>query len=345
MDTQELIQMVSTVLASEKQGILYRPEMTRAVGGVTSAILLQQMVYWWQRSEFGPFYKFKEPCESALYRPGDSWCEELGFSRAEFDTAIKRIGVKKTKGVTIAEAAKQSSEEEKPIIYWITPGRVSYYTINPVVLLKILKDAYLPKSENQAIPKETFQPYVDTESSPTISETTRNHPEKGVPEILASDDCADLWEEVANRPEQESSPAIKQTDWLPHLADYYKRTQGKPSWTEPAAAGGADPYLDGPLTAACTILRITPEALTEKEQREHATIIRDIAEKVKGGTPELFTQACREWFKHGPTWKGKKGTPYSGIHSDGLCDDIRILMRQITSGTIGKASNGWSKTY
>jgi predicted transcriptional regulator len=134
-------------------------------------------------------------------------------------------------------------------------------------------------------------------------------------------------------------------DYLTDVVAIYKRTKGKPSWTIPAEAGGADPYLNGPLMAACAVLRITPEALTEKEQRDYASVIRKIAEGVKDGTPELFIQACQMWSSCGPTWKGKTGPPYSSIRGDGFRDDMQILMRQITSGTIGKGGNGWSRSY
>jgi hypothetical protein len=131
----------------------------------------------------------------------------------------------------------------------------------------------------------------------------------------------------------EQSSILEQTDPLSLAAECVKRGAAGRSWTV-TGPEGADPYLDGPLTAACTILRISPTSLTEKEQRAYASVIRTITEGVKEGTPELFIQACQAWTKHGPVWKGKTGAPYSTVWAQGFQDDIGILMRQLQSGTI-----------
>lgn len=178
---------------------------------------------------------------------------------------------------------------------------------------------------------QTVTSHVTQPCHPNRQEPLHNRQEESPTGDLPGDD-SELTDEPPPR------------DYLTDLAAYHKRTKGKPSWTIPAAAGGADPYLDGPLVAACAILRITPESLTEKEQRSYASVIRTITEGVKDGTPELFIQACQMWASHGPTWKGKTGPPYANVRGDGFRDDMQMLMRQIISGTIEKA-NGWSKDY
>lgn len=71
----------------------YCPKLNRVTGSVTASILMCQLEYWFQKTNDQPFYKFLEPCEDVCYKTGDSWTEELGFSRFEFRTAFSKIGM------------------------------------------------------------------------------------------------------------------------------------------------------------------------------------------------------------------------------------------------------------
>ena len=71
----------------------YCPKLNKITGSVTASILMCQLEYWFQKTHDQPFYKFLEPCEDTCYKEGDSWTEELGFSRFEFRTAFSKIGV------------------------------------------------------------------------------------------------------------------------------------------------------------------------------------------------------------------------------------------------------------
>ena len=139
-DTKALL--LAKLFGGDKESIPYRPRVAMIVGGVSNAILFQQIVYRWNGNEQKPFYKFKEPCAHHLYKEGDSWLEELGFSRREFDNGIAEIGIKKTKDVTLKDAIEQCKEQRKPVIYWITPGRVTFYTIVLDAMYAVLSAAY-----------------------------------------------------------------------------------------------------------------------------------------------------------------------------------------------------------
>ena len=78
----------TTILAADKNVILYRKELNELTGSVTATILLQQIIYWGKKTG-GEFYKFIEPCKHEKYKSGDSWTEELGFSKREFQQLIK----------------------------------------------------------------------------------------------------------------------------------------------------------------------------------------------------------------------------------------------------------------
>jgi len=83
--------MENHILALIRNAIPYCKDLRAITGSVTAAILLQRLDYWFSEFPDG-FYKFLEPCNHELYREGDSWTEELGFSQEEFTTAWKKIG-------------------------------------------------------------------------------------------------------------------------------------------------------------------------------------------------------------------------------------------------------------
>ena len=72
--------------------IPYVRELRTIAGSTSATVVMQQLDYWFIRHPDG-FYKFLEATPTAkLYRPGQSWCEELGFTKDEFRTAFDRIG-------------------------------------------------------------------------------------------------------------------------------------------------------------------------------------------------------------------------------------------------------------
>lgn len=78
------------VLAEDAVIVMYRPSLKEITGSVNSAILLSQMLYYAKITD-NNFYKFKMPCKHRLYKEGDSWCEVLGFSKFEFENALKAL--------------------------------------------------------------------------------------------------------------------------------------------------------------------------------------------------------------------------------------------------------------
>ena len=90
--------MKNKLLYITRNVVPYIKELRTIAGSVTATILWQQLDYWFANKPDG-FYKFLEPCHNSAYRDGDSWTEELAFSKAEFRTAFKSIGIAyKSKG-------------------------------------------------------------------------------------------------------------------------------------------------------------------------------------------------------------------------------------------------------
>ena len=84
--------------------IKYYPEFKRVFGSEKSALIFERLEYWSQKYETG-FWKFFEPCPHPLYRQGDSWEEEVGFSRKVFKRIFSLIG---THYASKSEFLKQS---------------------------------------------------------------------------------------------------------------------------------------------------------------------------------------------------------------------------------------------
>jgi hypothetical protein len=132
-----------TLIAEDQQLITYRPKLNKITGSVTATILLQQILFHWKGKKGIPFYKFKEPCSHERYKEGDSWEEEIGFSRKEFDTAIKKIGYKIGKNKNFKEKKKQEA-----FVWFRTDSqRVTWYEVNEKALEKALNGIYLVTTE------------------------------------------------------------------------------------------------------------------------------------------------------------------------------------------------------
>ncbi|MHC1747479.1 MAG: hypothetical protein AB9856_03710 [Cellulosilyticaceae bacterium] len=85
-------QMKNFMLAKAANTVPYYPRLNEITGSVTASILMMQLEYWFSKMNGNEFYKFLEPCENKSYSSGDSWTEELGFSKKEFRSAFGMIG-------------------------------------------------------------------------------------------------------------------------------------------------------------------------------------------------------------------------------------------------------------
>lgn len=107
------------------------------------AILLQQLDYWFSKYP-GGFYKFMEPPKTGhkAYRSGDSWTEELYFSRKEFTTAFEQVGIAyKSKGqFDQASRAGDVFHGRFYCSYYDRVARITWYYRNHAVI-----DAYLDR--------------------------------------------------------------------------------------------------------------------------------------------------------------------------------------------------------
>jgi len=104
--------MKYSILAAFAESIPYIPGLRKLTGSVTSAILMARLEYHFETIRSPCFYKFLEPPETGHrdYRHGDSWTEELAFSKEEFRTAFDKIGTRYTSKTQYDKAKSIGSE-------------------------------------------------------------------------------------------------------------------------------------------------------------------------------------------------------------------------------------------
>jgi len=139
------------LFSDEKRKIAYRPALARRLGNIVSAIFLQQVVYWWDGRGEKEFYKFISPCDHKAYKKGDSWREELMFTRREIELALETVATrlskdklvdgKVVKGIS-KTAALRGSDLKNLVIYRSDSNRVTWWTLNDRLLNEFLADIY-----------------------------------------------------------------------------------------------------------------------------------------------------------------------------------------------------------
>lgn len=153
--------------------IKYNPQLISEFGSQNAVLLFDRLEYWFAKKK-DQFYKFIEPCEHPCYREGDSWCEELGFSRPIFRTAFDKIGTRyrsKTEFLKEKEPFKgklfayyQDSKSNKTIFVRNNSLLAELYARLKNLLQKTVK-AIKPSVSRPIAP---FQPRAETIRQPYV---------------------------------------------------------------------------------------------------------------------------------------------------------------------------------
>ena len=160
---------ILNILAEDKSLISYRPKLNQTTHSVLSTILLQQILHWWRITHKQKFYKFFAPCTHEKYKKGDSWSEELGFTKCEFTAAIKNIGFK------LGKTANKIKKEDAFVIYYRDNTGLTWYDINSDLLSKSLSRIYQEDTET------VFTKQVGKTDLPITTETTTETTTKNIP--------------------------------------------------------------------------------------------------------------------------------------------------------------------
>ena len=151
-----------------RRSIPYRPSLNRLTGSMSATILLQQIVYRWLGKGQEPFSKFIAPCPRAF--PGDSWLEELGFTRHQFLTARARIATR-----IRTRDPKRKAREKYLVFYWVDDAHNTWYEVNePLLLRRLAKlDGYRGRSKPGQESSQPSGPNRKTEDRTAESEKQR----------------------------------------------------------------------------------------------------------------------------------------------------------------------------
>ena len=130
-------------LSIAKGSIPYIKELRPYAGSLSACVAMQQLDYWFDKMPDG-FYKFVDACEHGFYKPGQSWCEELGMSRDEWRSAWAHIGVTHTSKKNFEKSENPFiNSEGKEVFYCVVQDRiskVSYYYRNHKLLDKVFDE-------------------------------------------------------------------------------------------------------------------------------------------------------------------------------------------------------------
>lgn len=133
--------VITELIAGDSNMIFYRPKFREITGHTLSTILLSRIIHWWHYKGKKKFFKFNQPTNHKLYRSGDSWLEELGFTRTEFMTARNKIATKISAGESKAERLKVFDEKGELlnashlVLYWTDADRVTWYRLNEALFI------------------------------------------------------------------------------------------------------------------------------------------------------------------------------------------------------------------
>lgn len=144
-------------LLFHQTAIPYNPKLNELTHNTLGSILFQQILYWYGKSR-EPFYKFAAPCEHRLYEEGDSWQEELKWTRSEFDHARDSIATKIISSELDDYCVFNASRPfQHGILYWTTGDRLTYYTLNEELLEHYLNKLFGATPVEKKTPPATIK--------------------------------------------------------------------------------------------------------------------------------------------------------------------------------------------
>lgn len=127
----------------EERHITYKASFANICGGVLAGILFNQVLHWSKGGEKS-FFKFMKPCKHKLYKAGDSWTEELGFTISELNQAFKRLDARDL------------------VFKKTTIERLTYYEVNLEAYEEALSEFYV--NQESRFTKSGITSYPDQES-------------------------------------------------------------------------------------------------------------------------------------------------------------------------------------
>jgi len=194
---------VFKLIAEDRSVTLYRKAFRPICGGITGVLLFHQIIYWWQKNDRKPFYKFRNACNHPAYKTGDSWCEELGFGERELDYAIESV-CEKVKRKDLPEALEKS---DKMVLFWTDINRQTWFIFNVKAAERVVMEIYGVSAESaitviadMGIIKQPFEQLHTSSSASFQTADMGNRNTENTTEITTKTTNKDLKEDGAKKP-------------------------------------------------------------------------------------------------------------------------------------------------
>lgn len=130
--------------------IKFYPGIKSSLGCGKATLILGRFEYWFTKYQQG-FYKFIEPCNHPLYRSGDSWAEEIGFSRKVFTKAFDLIGIR-YKSKSAFQKSRNKFQGKLYASYHDRKTNQTYFFRNHRFANQFLKNLFKRKTPSESIP-------------------------------------------------------------------------------------------------------------------------------------------------------------------------------------------------
>jgi len=254
------------------------------------------MIFRAKNAGWEPFYKFKEPCKHNAYRPGDSWTEELGFSRAEFDNAMKIIGTKLKSGMA-RDDCYGKTDATGFIIYWTDSNRTTWYHVNRTLLDKVTKSLYLEDQQSRFSRKSNKVALHDSETTRDNTET-KDAAIAAIPSAKSADGIT--YPSLPQKQDREEGEGKEEGAVVKAKAKRQKKKKGKKAKEGEKKVPTEHQLAFGALAKACAIdYRIAPVKVKARMEASAKMLLS------AGYTPDDISAIGAWWYEH--DWRGQKG--------------------------------------
>ncbi len=199
--------------------IKYFPRIKSYTGCEKATVIAGRLEFWFSKYQSG-FYKFLEPCGHRLYRAGDSWSEEVGFSRKVFNRAFDLIGIR-YKSKSEFKNAEDKFQGKLYASYHDRKTNRTYFVRNHAIANAFFGSRGGDISREKSISQPTNQlgsqmriktlKSPQTETSPSVCNTNSISNAEQFEQKRAVPGTANLVRSINNNLKQKKTPSLKDT--------------------------------------------------------------------------------------------------------------------------------------
>lgn len=137
--------------------VSYRPKLNEVTGSALGSLFLVRLLWRWEHAGRQPFVRFSEPApDHADYRAGQSWCEELMWSRRELDTAVGAISTRLPSGQSVLryyeQELRQGVTPRLMAVRWQDGAHRTWWEVIEPAAGRLLAPVYLAFTERPVAP-------------------------------------------------------------------------------------------------------------------------------------------------------------------------------------------------